>query len=355
MEINFSTTPTMHAIDEALEKSQETKPRPYLGMSAIGDPCARRLWHGFRWAAMRHIKARGLCAIEDGHRGEDLMAERLRLVAGIELHTVGADGRQFGFVAVNGHFKGHMDGAIRGVLEAPKSWSVWEHKQTNEKKFNDLKSKVIEHGEKEALKHWDEIYYAQAVCYMEMTGMERHFLTCATPGGRDYTSVRTNANPKYAKALLEKAERIINATTPPERLSNDPNFYQCRWCPFIDICHNDAAPLPNCRTCAHAKPVDDGKWACTYHNKNITYNDQLKGCDDHRYLPTMLNFAEPIDGSQADNWVKYRHKETGKEFYNGGPGFASREIYAVRDKRALDGGDAFINEIKSKFNGELIE
>lgn len=356
--INFSTFPTIQAINNALEENQDTQFRPYLGMSQIGHPCERALWYSFRWAARRHIKAKGLKAIEDGHSGEDLMAQRLRLIPTIELHTHDASGNQFGFTAIGGHFKGHMDGAIKGIFEAPQTWHVWEHKQTNEKKFNALQKAIINHGEKQALKHWDEIYYAQAVCYMEMTGMERHFLTCSTPGGRDQISVRTNSNPKFAKQLFEKAERIIFASTPPERLSSDPAWYQCKWCDYHDICHGTAAPLPNCRTCAHATPAREGGWKCARHGQTLTPSAQEAACDSHRYIPaTLANFTDPVDADQADNWVRYTNKLTGETFTNGAhpDGFTSAEIHDCEDKKLLADDDKGLQILREKFGGMVSE
>src|SRR5690606_11380185 len=105
--------------------------------------------------------------------------------------------------------------------------------------------------------------------------------------------------------------------------------YQCKWCDYKDVCHGTAAPLPNCRSCAHATPAQDGQWLCERHHNALAQDEQHKGCDAHRYIPAVLeNFAEPVDGNQADNWVKYRHKQTGKTFTNGAPpaGFTSHEI-----------------------------
>lgn len=355
--INFSIFPTIQAIDAALEERQEKGFRTYLGMSQIGSPCDRALWYSFRWAARRFIKAKGLKAIEDGHRGEELMAQRLRMVPGIELHTHDVNGQQFGFSAIGDHFQGHMDGAILGIIEAPNTWHVWEHKQVNEKKFNELKKAIVEHGEKNALKHWDETYYAQAVCYMEMTGMERHFLTCSTPGGRDQISVRTEANSKYAKELFERAERIIFSPIPPERMSADPAWYQCRWCDYHAICHGTAAPLPSCRTCTHSTPERGGGWKCERHGVALTKGEQEKACDSHRYIPaTLSNFAEPVDGDQKDNWVKYRNKLSGHVFTNSAHpnGFTSAEIHDCEDKKALNDNDETMKQLRHSFDGKIV-
>ena len=93
------------------------------------------------------MPASSIRAIEDGYNGEAVMAARLRMVPGIQLQTVDpATGEQFAVEAVGGHVRGHLDGVISGVVEAPKTPHVWEHKQVNEKKFNDLRKLVDKVG-----------------------------------------------------------------------------------------------------------------------------------------------------------------------------------------------------------------
>lgn len=231
--------PTLQAVDFALTQAEKKEVRrDYLGFSQVGEQCERRLWYDFNGYSRAGIPVSGLRAINDGHMGEDLMAKRLQMVDGIELHVENPDGSQFGFSDLQGKFRGHMDGAIRGVVQSPQTWHVWEHKQVNEKKFREL-VKLRGDGEKTALERWDYTYYCQAVLYMYYSGMERHYLTCATPGGRDYTGVRTNKNTKLAEALRGKASRLIAADRAPERAYSTPAFYKCKWCPYNGECWAD--------------------------------------------------------------------------------------------------------------------
>lgn len=234
---NF-TEATLDAVDRALvAESQKQKPRTYLGFSEIGEQCERRLWYRINQYPRLPFDAASLRRFEDGHLGEALMAKRLRMVEGIELHTAGDDGEQFGFSDLNGMFRGHMDGAIKGILEAPQTWHVWEHKQTDEKKMNDLRKLKNDKGEKNALEQWDFTYYCQAVLYMHYSGMRRHYLTVSSAGGRAYTSCRTDENNKLAFSLREKAERIIASPSEPARINENPSFYKCKFCEFRNVCH----------------------------------------------------------------------------------------------------------------------
>lgn len=241
--INFEQDPTLAAMKLAVEgvASQEP-PRNYLGASAIGDECARKLWLTINpeWIHERYsvtykpMPYNNVAAIEDGHRTEDLIVERMRLVDGLQLWTKDDNGEQYGFDW--GFLSGHYDGVILGLFQAPKTPHIFEVKCCKDKKYAALQKCIRDYGEKNALKHWDEVYYAQAVIYMEAEELTRHYLVCSLPGGRDQISVRTEANPKFAKALIEKAKRIHGAKEPPERIAGK-DYFKCKWCKFYEVCH----------------------------------------------------------------------------------------------------------------------
>lgn len=273
--------PTLTEMENAMvAEAAKEPPRPYLGMSSIGEPCARKLWYRLRWFASEQFDAATLARFADGHYSEDCFAARLRLVEAITLITHTESGQQIGYSDIGGHFRGHMDGEITGLLQAPKTPHVWEHKCVNQAKFNKLQRLIESEGEKSALSKWDEVYYAQAVLYMHYGKYKRHYLTVNTAGSRDWTSCRTEENPAYAKELIAKAEQIINANQPPPKISNDPAFYQCGWCPFREICHGgNNAPAKNCRTCSFSEPEEAGQWKCTLFGDVVPLDFQRIGCD----------------------------------------------------------------------------
>jgi len=338
--------PTLAAIDAALEASAAgEEARPYFGMSSAGDECARKLWLRFRWAVRERHSAKTLKAFADGHAGEALQAARLRLVPGLTLLTTDEHGEQFALQACGGHLRGHMDGVVLGLLQAPKTWHVWEHKQVNEAKYKALQKLIAEKGEKDALEAWDAVYFGQAQGYMKLAELKRHYLTVSTPGGRETIAVRTEYQADKAKALLERAEKIIFAEQPPERISTDAAFYLCKWCSFYSLCHDTAAPAVSCRTCAHATPERDGTWTCAHNDRDaIPIEFQRIGCDDHRYIPRLVeNFAE-IENDE-DGVTTWRNKLTGAFFRQ--PEYLSREFVAADDKRLL--GDEGVDQFKGVF------
>lgn len=312
--------------------------RRYLGMSGIGQTCRRRLWMDFRWCSPSSFDAATLKRFEDGHTGEAIMATRLKMVAGINLRTVDRrTGRQFACVDHGGHFRGHLDGKIVGLFQADVTDHVWEHKQVDGKKFQALERLKKGKGEKKALAAWDGVYHAQACVYMHYTDMTRHYLTCSTPGGRETTSVRTKANPAVAARLVDKALEIIQADHPPEKISQDPAWWQCKMCHHHPICHGQAVsevtsreiPEVTCRSCCHAtaEMSGDGDWSCAlWPHGPIPLDAQRAGCPRHVFIPALLPWKS-TDANPGENWVAYR-TEDGRTFRNGDGCYKSTEVRA---------------------------
>lgn len=234
----FESDPTLEAVREKIRKIEaEKQPRRYLGASSIGNPCERAIWYGYHMPELRKpMNDIGHLAVNCGHRSEDVMATYLRLVDGIELHTQDEKGDQFGFVDLDGAFRGHIDGLIKGILQAPKTWHVWEHKSANHKKFGEFQNAKRKHGEKEALRQWNVVYYAQAQLYMHYMDLKRHYTTVSLAGVRDFDSCRTEYNRDYAEGLRAKAQRVVDAKQEPSGISTKPDYYLCRFCDYKEEC-----------------------------------------------------------------------------------------------------------------------
>lgn len=299
--------PTLLALDKALESQQQNVPRPYLGASAIGDPCDRKLWLNFRWSKRSFIEAAGLRRIEDGHRGERVLADWLRLVPGVNLSTEQEPGVQHSFQDHGGHFRGNCDGLITGLVQSPKKLHVWECKIVNEQKFKKLGALKSSAGEENALAQWDPVYYAQAQIYMHYFKAERHYLTCGSPGVRDIISVRTEYSEGDAQKYIAKAKRIIFSPRPPAKISENPAWHECKYCSFHGMCHEEELPKQkSCRTCMHSTAQADGAWKCEKHDHLLTVDMQKAGCMDHLFHPDLVP-GEQTD--YGDGWVEYTLKD----------------------------------------------
>jgi len=235
----FELDPTLEAIDRAIEATQENRPQNgRLYMSQIGRPCDREIWYNVNDYPREPFTAKTLKMFECGNIAEELMAKRLRMLPHIELHTLAPDGKQFKFSDFDNRFSGRIDGAILGLIEAPKTWHAWEHKSSE--KMSDLIKAKTQYGIKKALEVWNYAYYTTAVLYMHYGEFTRHYMTVSTPGGRQYTSVRTEENQELAKSLIAKSRRILDAKEPPVRISEYRSHFVCKNCDFRKICWNNA-------------------------------------------------------------------------------------------------------------------
>ena len=341
---------TLAAIEAAVRlQALSERPRPHLGASQIGKPCSRALWYAFHWASKAQFEPRLLRLFARGQREEQVFADLLR-AAGVTVHLLdAATGRQFRFEAYGGHFAGSMDGAALDIPEAPKTWHVLEFKTHNRKSFDELTQKGVQAAKPE--------HYSQMQVYMRATGMQRA-LYCAVCKDDDRLHIeRVDFDADHAELMFRRAEAIINAAEPPQRYSEDPSYYLCKWCEFRDMCHGDDLPLPHCRSCAHATPESTGGWSCARHDaQQIPLDFQENGCDSHRYIPILLDrFAEIADASHADNWVRYRLKSGQGEFVNGQPpaGLSSAEIHACAHKDMLV--DETVQVLREQLSARITE
>ena len=351
---NFATDPTLDAMDRAAENASANRPKKAspMGAASIGEQCERKVWLNFRIAGVEQFNAETLYRFEDGFNVEAVIANRLA-AAGISIRTIDLQtGYQFGVSAVDGHLKGRIDGLIDNLIQAPAVTHVWECKATGDKSLALLVKAKAEHGEKAALKAWNDVYHAQAQIYMHLLGLTRHYLTASSPGARTTVSVRTNADPIFAQSILEKAERIKNAQELPFGISDDAMFFKCKMCSHNDLCHQNKVADVNCRTCAHSTPVANGEWSCSIYKKNVPEHFQVVGCEKHLFTPSLIRFAKPIDASVDDNWIKYERAD-GRVFVNGqGNGMHTSKELKLCDVSLI--GDAGIDAIKQIFDAEIV-
>lgn len=217
----------LEKLDKAILSILNTH-RDYIGASSIGDECSLKIWKKFN-GYQEEYTAEALRRFADGHAVEERIVSWLRLIPDIEIWTLDEFGKQFGFSALGGKYKGHYDGVIRidGVLY------LLEIKCST--KMSALKNLKEKYPEEYVLEKWNPDYYAQGMTYCKFAEIDKHLLICADAGGRNMVTVVTPYNEQYANALLEKAERIANATTPPQK-NGGKNYFKCKMCPFYKEC-----------------------------------------------------------------------------------------------------------------------
>ena len=282
--------PVLTAADaEFARRENSRRRRMYLGMSG-GGKCPRAQWYGWLWASGdEEIDAAGLKRIADGYAGEDIAAARIQAAADVILLTRDPEtGEQFAVEDADGHVAGHMDGVVSNHATAPKTAHVWESKVTNEKnlaRFRKIKNEV---GEKAALREWNFEYWVQAQLYMLHGGYKRHWTVVSSPGCRDWDSCRTEIDRDQAEYYAERMRRFVeNVDELPERVSDSPTAFVCRWCSHSEVCHDGAAVEVNCRTCRFSSPVAGPNWHCSQWDKDLTADEQIAGCERHEFRTVL--------------------------------------------------------------------
>ena len=266
-------TKTLQAIDDAIQEQTDTEHRAHLGASGIGEGCKRKTFYQWRWATKQSFCSRMLRLFSRGHYEEPRFVSYLKMI-GCEYWDIDpATGKQWIVKGYKGHFGGSCDGIGVGLPELP----------PGEKFLGEFKTKSYKYWKgllENGMVSEEPKHYAQMQVYMGKLGLKYGL----------YMVVNKNTDALYAEIIqfderefgkqIETSVEIIDAGLPPQRISMKPSNMKCgpKWCAYRDICHFEATPDKNCRTCEHSKPIDGGVWLCGKYNYQLAKEEQLKGC-----------------------------------------------------------------------------
>ena len=308
---------------QAIVKWYEAKPqehRPHMGASIIGHDCPRYVWLTWRWARQPEFPGRILRLFSTGNREEPRFIEELRGI-GATVWDRDESGQQFTVRALDGHFGGSLDGIAKGVPEAPKTACVLEFKTHNHKSFLTLGNKGVQEAKPQ--------HYAQMQIYMHLMQLDRALYLAADKDTDEVYSEWVHLDKSAAERLLARAQSLIEATSPPERISDDRNSRACKYCSFQAHCHGDIAAQSNCRTCCHSTPAEEGSWRCESKRVTLSHEDQLSGCALHLMIPALVTYATAIDGGEG--WIQYKHNTLDVEFINGQMQESDTAVFSSRE------------------------
>ena len=215
-------SPTVTAIFDWHKKTGDSEPRrTYLGASILGTECERALWYAFRWCADPQFEGRLYRLFETGDLEEARFVRDLRAV-GCTVYEVDPDtGEQFAISGVGGHFKGHADGVAVGIHEAPETWHLLEFKTASDKEWNKIKASGVKSAK--------PMHYTQMMVYMGKMKLSRAFYMAKNKNTEEIYAERIRYNAEEFQLYMDKAERIITAQMPPERISTRADFFVCRF------------------------------------------------------------------------------------------------------------------------------
>lgn len=314
-------------IDAAVKRHYELNAeerRGHLGASAIGNRCVRQAWYGFRWAY--HVRHTGRihrlfnrgheeearltrwlrmagCEIQDYaerlcyhnannadtgidpwytcedwsteyHGGEDVSHNPNHIALATEL---GQGPKQWHFKDHQGHFAGSSDGRIRGgfledQLGLGSEWGGVEYKTHGDKSFKLLLKKGVVSSK--------PVHYVQMQIYMHYFDLPWCLYVSTNKNDDAIYMEVVYRKPELALSYIDVAAKIINSDAMPVRITEDPSWFECRFCDYRDICHKGKPVQKNCRSCVFAKPVDNGQWRCSHWNATIPKEAIPSGCDN---------------------------------------------------------------------------
>lgn len=259
-------------IDAYCIKAYDDGHRNHLGASIIGQACARASWYTFRWVYYKRHTGRMLRLFQRGHLEEARFIEYLRGI-GFEVFDVAIDGEQHRIKGVFGHFGGSLDGGAK----FPELYQINEPILT-EFKTQGTGSKFVKMKEK-GVRLTKPQHYAQMCVYGNKYKLKYALYMVVNKNDDDLHIEVVRLDWAFGAELEQKAERIINAIEPPEKLGMVPTYYECKYCDFLEVCHNGAPSEKNCRSCKNCFPADNAEWNCSKYG--IVPKDFIKtGCGE---------------------------------------------------------------------------
>jgi hypothetical protein len=227
----MSAAPASIAINMLLDVSARAnaeKTRNYLGASAVGHPCLRKVQ--FDWLCDPAHSSRLHDIFTRGHFFEQQTREHFA-TAGFRF----ADKNRLEFEALDGWLRGHADGIFIAGPDIPGITypCLWEHKAINTKGWRSL--------ERDGLaKHYPQ-YAVQVALYQRYLGVDENpaIFTATNADTCDRLHILVPFDAEQAEAATLRAAMIIKATQAGEllpRMTNDSSNWRCRLCGHHNRC-----------------------------------------------------------------------------------------------------------------------
>lgn len=273
----------LNLIDEKLEANQEDGRRGHLGGSLIGTKCLRALYFTHRWYVTEKHDGKLLRLFNRGHLEEFRFVEWLRLI-GISITDADPiSGGQIRISDCRGHFGGSLDGEMTNVPNIEEFGLTLDSTVLAEFKTHGLKSftELVKRGVKIAKPE----HFAQCQVYMHKRGIKLALYMGINKNTDEIHCEWIHYDSLQGAGLIAKAFDIVfwprDGSLPP-RITNNPSWYECRFCKAKKVCHYGAVPAKSCRSCESSFPVEEGEWYCNEYNVDIPLEQQRLGCDKYK-------------------------------------------------------------------------
>jgi hypothetical protein len=227
---NLSERPINQLINELIENAEPPSEnyRQYLGASAIGSECLRRVQYDWMVDPVFPVRTKDIFA--RGHFFEDVSRQHL-IAAGFKF----APPERLEFKAADGLFRGHGDGIIIAGprLPALRFPCLWEHKC--------LKAKGWKAIERDGLVGLYAPYAGQVAIYQAYLGVTENpaLFTVVNADTCERLHFLVPFDVQLAQTMSDRAVAVIKATRAGElltRITEDPNDWRCKICGHRERC-----------------------------------------------------------------------------------------------------------------------
>lgn len=281
--MNLETEISRQQLSQQLKKDIDTwcsdhfddGPRGHLGASQIGNNCSRALWYGFRWIAHKKHDGRQQRLFQRGHFEEPRFCSYLEAIGFkvtlFDENNLDAESKGARQIRIS-DCKGHFGGSIDGIGEHPKYGKfLTEFKtQGTGKKFTELFEKGV--------KACKPVHFAQMSLYGFKLGLKYAIYMAVNKNDDDLHVEVVELDWKLAEDLLKKAEMIVFTQEAPAKIAQTASYFECSWCDFKSICHYNAEPLKNCRSCKKCFAKEESSWYCDEYKQTVPKNYLKQGC-----------------------------------------------------------------------------
>ncbi len=198
------------------------------------------------------------------------------------------------------------------------------------------------------------------MAYMGLTGMKRALYLARNKDTDELYSERIRYDSTAFRTIMDRAERIIRATRPPERITDRPDDWRCRFCDAHAICWGGETALPlSCRdfrqSVSATPEIDEGetwaRWSCAKRGRNISPDEFRAEDPNHLVIPDLITFADPTDA--GEDWIEFTNHSDGAVWRHGnGEGMWSTDELMITPVGQV-GGKKAVQVIKEAFGGTI--
>ncbi len=243
--------------------------RAYLGMSAIGSNCHRKLQYLHYGCIEVSHSSRINRLFQDGHNAEPQLKKELDKI-GIAVYN-----EQKELIGPTGHIQGHIDGIgvfLHDKFKFTSGSFLVEYKTHNKDQFKALKTKKV--------KQSHPSHYDQVTMYMHHLDLKFCLYVGKCKDNSEIYLEVIEYDPEHYDVLRRRVIEVVTADVMLPRIGNDnPTWFECKMCDACDVCFGREEPSKDCRNCNHVDVLDEGKWKCTFHDIILT---ELKPCENYK-------------------------------------------------------------------------